>query len=168
MRAAPAVDVALDAGRLGRMLIVLLHAGTGIALASWGMLHAEIGIGPAALTGVGALALLMAGLGFALARRALPVAAGRLRWDGQIWCWQGAVEPDRQPLARLEVSLDLGHWALLRLHPGAGRPPLWRVASARAAGTSWHGLRVALAAHAGAAAVLRTQHQTPGPREPGA
>ena len=148
------------------MLIVLLHGGAGIALASWGLLQAEIGFGLPALAGVATLALLMAGLGLALARRALPAAGGRLRWDGQVWCWRGADEADRPPLARLEVNLDLGNWALLRLHPGAGQRPFWRIASARAAGNSWHGLRVALAAHAGAAA-FTPQAQTQQPREPG-
>jgi len=166
MRAAPAVDAALDTGGLERMMIVLLHAGAGIALASWGLLQVEIGFGLPALAGVAALALLMAGLGLALARRALPAAAGRLRWDGQTWCWLGSNAANQPPLAQLEVSLDLGHWALLRLHPDAGGRPFWRVASARAAGNSWHGLRVALAAHAGAAA-LNPQAGAQQPREPG-
>ena len=167
MRAAPAVDAALDPSGRERMLIALLHAATGTALASWGLLQAEIGFGPPALAGLAALALLMACLGLALARRALPAAAGRLRWDGQCWRWLSTAEPDRPPLARLEVSLDLGHWALLRLHPGPDQRPFWRVASARAADHDWHGLRVALAAHAGAAAAL-SPRQASGPREPGA
>ena len=166
MRAAPAVDAALDPSGRERMLIALLHAGTGTALASWGLQRAEIGFGALALAGLATLTLLMACLGLALARRALPAVAGRLRWDGQCWRWLSTAEPDGPPLARLEVSLDLGHWALLRLHPGPDQRPFWRVASARAAGPNWHGLRVALAAHAGATAALNPR-QTAGPREPG-
>jgi hypothetical protein len=48
------------------------------------------------------------------------------------------------------VALDLGAWVLLRLHLAGGGVG-WRVASATSAQASWHGLRVALAAHAGAA-----------------
>jgi hypothetical protein len=38
---------------------------------------------------------------------------------------------------------------LLQLSPADGMPPRWRVASARGVGAAWHGLRVALQAHAG-------------------
>lgn len=149
MRAAPAVDVALDAGGRERMLIILLHAGAGSALALWAGAHAELGFSIATLTGIFFAGAAMAVLGAHLARRALPADAGRLRWDGQGWCWLG---PTEVPLARLDVSIDLGVWALLRLHPAAGEGPLWRVASVRASPSAWHGLRVALATHAGEAA----------------
>jgi hypothetical protein len=149
MRAAPAVDAALDAGGRERMLIVLLHAWAGVGLACW--LAAQAGA--AASVSVVALVLL-AGAAWAaggawLARRALPLDPGHLRWDGQAW-WHGG---EHLPLARVVVSLDFGTRLLLRLHPAAGGGRArWRVASAASAAAAWHGLRVALAAHAGAVA----------------
>jgi len=130
------------------MLITLLHGLAGGLLAAWLALHAELPLSqPPVLAGVVATALVLAALGLWLARRALPPAPGHLRWDGQAWsCQLGA---QAQPLQRLVVALDLGIWALLQLHPAGGRPA-WRVASARSAPAQWHGLRVALAAHAGA------------------
>jgi hypothetical protein len=149
MRAAPPVEAALDTGRPERMLITLLHAMAGALLAAWSALHAEWRLGWATLA-VGCMAaVLLAALGRWLAVRALPPQPGRLRWDGQSWCAVGACN---MPLQRLVLALDLGPWVLLQLHPADGRRPLWRVASARGAQSSWHGLRVALAAHAGAAA----------------
>ncbi len=149
MRAAPPVEAALDAGRLERMLIILLHALAGAVLAAWLALHAELHGAWSVLAAVVTAATLMAVLGHWLAGRALPLQPGRLRWDGQVWSCIGA--PDI-PLQRLVVALDLGLWVLLHLHPADGGHRLWRVASARGARSSWHGLRLALATHAGAAA----------------
>jgi hypothetical protein len=159
MRAAPAVDAALDAGGRERMLIVLLHGLAGATLALWATAHAGLDSPMATLAGAGAACAVMAALGAWLARRALPIDAGRLRWDGEGWRWLGLVD---LPLGRLEVSLDLGVWVLLRLHPANGARPMWRVASQRAAGGAWHGLRVALAAHAGAAAADAAVRDRPG------
>ena len=75
--------------------------------------------------------------------------AGRLRWDGQ--AWSRADGAQAWPLLRLVVALDLGIWVLLQLQTAGGRR-LWCVASAASAQAQWHGLRVALAAHAGAPA----------------
>lgn len=133
------------------MLIVLLHGLAGATLALWATAHAGLDSPMttlAAAGAAGAACAAMAALGAWLARRALPIDAGRLRWDGEGWRWLGPVEAS---LGRLEVSLDLGVWVLLRLHPADGARPSWRVASQRAAPADWHGLRVALGAHAGAA-----------------
>jgi len=149
MRAAPPVEAMLHAGRLERMLITLLHALTGALLVVWAGLHTGLGAAwPMAACAV-LMAGLMATLGAWLARRALPVPPGRLRWDGQAWSLlaSGAAIP----LGRLLVAMDLGPWMLLQLHPADGGGAVWRVASAAAAQGSWHGLRVAVAAHAGAA-----------------
>jgi hypothetical protein len=150
MRAAPAVDAALDAGRRERMLILSLHGLAGVTLALWAAAHAALGFTWPVLAGTAIAGVVMAALGAWLASRALPADAGRLCWDGQAWHWLG---PMALPLARLEVTLDLGVWVLLRLFPADGARPLWRVASQRGAAAAWHGLRVALEAHAGAAAV---------------
>jgi len=148
MRAAPPVEAVLSAGRVERMLITLLHGCAGALLAAWLALHAELRLLSPWLLAVLAAAVLMAGLGHWLALRALPHQPGRLRWDGQVWrCIAG---PADQALQRLVVALDLGIWVLLRLHPADRGAPVWRVASVGSAAAAWHGLRVALAAHAGA------------------
>ncbi len=148
MRAAPSVDASLAECRAERMLITLLHAGAGALLVVWLALHAQWQVRAPMLLGVVAGAALLASGGWWLARRALPLLPGRLRWDGQ--CWSVVSPQGPQPLRRLVVMLDLGAWVLLRLHPADGRAH-WRVASAASAAGAWHGLRVALAAHSGAA-----------------
>ncbi len=160
MRAAPPVEAVVNAGGSERMVICLLHALAGAMLASWLAAHAELApawhVVAAALLAAG----LMAVLGAALARHTLPRMAGRLRWDGQGWCHvEQADAPlaSMVPLVRLVVALDLGVWVLLRLHPATGGAVRWRCASARGAQSSWHGLRLALAAHAGAAGVPADQ-----------
>jgi hypothetical protein len=147
MRAAPPVEAALGSGRAERMLITLLHGLAGALLAVWSALHAEWPVGTLVLAAA-LMAALLAGMGAMLARRTLPVSPGQLRWDGQAWSMVAAAGV--QPLQRLVVALDLGIWVLLRLHPVHGRTA-WRVSGAGSARTAWHGLRLALAAHAGAA-----------------
>lgn len=144
MRAAPPVDAVLDVAATERWLIALLHALAGAMLAHWALQLSEAGLP----FWVHVLAVVAAGLAVAvpgawLARRALPRDAGRLAWDGA--CWR--LQPRGVLLAAVVVALSTERWMLLRLLPGAG-VPLWRVASARAAGPHWHGLRVALTAHA--------------------
>src|SRR3990167_6772384 len=100
MRAAPAVDAALDAGRRERMLILFLHGLAGVTLALWVAAHAALGFTGPVLVGAAIAGVVMATLGAWLASRALPADAGRLCWDGQAWHWQGPID---RPLARLEV-----------------------------------------------------------------
>ena len=167
MRAAPAVDAALGSGRAERVLITLLHAAAGAAFSVWAAAHAEAVAGPffaglAWLLGsVGALGLGLVGCW--LARQALPAEPARLRWDGSSWQlgreWR---DDDLLPLQRVVVAMDLGAWMLLQLVPAelepsaqraaqrAGKRSGWRVVSAHGVGGAWHGLRVALQAHAGA------------------
>jgi hypothetical protein len=150
MRAAPAVDAALGSGRFERMVIVLLHAGTGAAVAGWASAHVDATAGPLA-GGLGwwlalAVALAMGAVGWLLARRALPAEPAQLCWDGT--AWQLRTDALR-PLGQVVVAMELGAWVLLQLRPAPGRASHWRVAAARDAGASWHGLRVALQAHAG-------------------
>ena len=150
MRAAPPVDAALGSGRPERMLITLLHGLAGGLLSAWAALHAELPLWQVpALAGVLVCAAAMAALGRWLAVRALSPEAGHLRWDGQ--AWSRADEAQAWPVLRLVVALDLGIWVLLQLQTAGGRR-LWCVASAASAQAQWHGLRVALAAHAGAPA----------------
>jgi hypothetical protein len=146
MRAAPPVDAALGGGRLERMLMVLLHALAGGVCAAWLGLHAGwqrpgwwlATLGVAAALGV---------LGAVLARRVLPATPGRLRWTGAQWALH--MPGQELPLQRVVVAIDVGGWMLLRLQ-GQDRPfVVWRVAAARSARGGWHGLRVALVAHAG-------------------
>ena len=149
MRAAPPVLAALGRGRPERMLITLLHGLAGALIAGWLVLHAELALwlwpSPAAVLAAG---LAMGTLGRWIARRTLPPVPGSLCWDGQAWSLE--TDTQRQALQRLVVAIDLGIWVLLQLHP-ANERPRWRVASAGSATAQWHGLRVALAIHAGTA-----------------
>jgi hypothetical protein len=148
MRAAPPVEAMLHAGRLERVLIILLHALTGAMLVGWAGLHAELGGAWVMAVCTVVVAGLMAAFGAWLAGHALPALPGSLRWDGQTW---SLLAPGTAiPVGRLLVAVDLGSWILLHLHPADGGSGMWRVASAASARGSWHGLRVALSAHAGA------------------
>ena len=154
MRAAPAVDAALGQGRIERMLITALHAGAGAFVSVWAAAHVEAAAGhlSAGLPWFAGLAgaLGLGAVGVCLARRALPRGSSWLSWDGAVWQWRGE-RPDEglAPLQRVVVSLDQGAWVLLQLVPAGGAPARWQVASARGVGAAWHGLRVALQAHAG-------------------
>ena len=93
-------------------------------------------------------------LGAGLARLALPANAQCLRWDGQVWSLvlrapDGGVGAE-MAVERLAVAIDLGSWLLLRAYAVAGGSR-WQVARASCVGAAWHGLRVALKAHAGSA-----------------
>ena len=145
------------------MLITLLHAGAGAAFSVWVAAHAEALAGPLfaglpwLMGSAGALGLGLVGCW--LARQALPAEPARLRWDGSSWqlCREWRDE-DLVPLQRVVVAMDLGTWLLLQLVPvdtmrstqRSAQRSSWRVASAPGVGGAWHGLRVALQAHAGA------------------
>ena len=154
MQAAPAVSADLDDGRPERVLISLLHALTGAAIAAWAQGHFDVtssvqGLIVAIVAGVAA-----AWLGAGLARLALPANAQCLRWDGQVWSLvlraPGGGVGAEIAVERLVVAIDLGPWLLLRAHAVAGGSR-WQVARASCVGAAWHGLRVALKAHAGSA-----------------
>ena len=147
MRAAPALEATLDSARPERVLIVILHVTAGLVWVTWGVLHSAMQVGWVGLLAMhAAVGLISGGLGLLLARRALPVAAGRLGWTGQHWVLRQQVD---QVLHRVQVTLDLGTWLLLRLQPTANSQPIWRIARQRTAGPTWHALRVALHAHTG-------------------
>jgi len=136
------------------MLITALHAGAGAFVSVWAVAHVEAAAAhlSAALPWFAGLAggLALGAVGVCLARRALPGGSSWLNWDGAVWHWRGE-RPDEglAPLQRVVVALDLNAWVLLQLVPAGGSPPRWQVASARGVGAAWHGLRVALQAHAG-------------------
>jgi hypothetical protein len=166
MRAAPAVEAALGQGRVERMVITGLHAGSGAALAVWAAAHAGLGAHPfVAGASFGAAQPWLAGLvgsmvlgalGCWLARQALPAGPAYLCWNGARWQLQRRANgllpspiESGVPLQRVVVALDLGAWMLLQLVPADGSAPRWQVAGATGVGVAWHGLRVALQAHAG-------------------
>ena len=173
MRAAPAVDAVLGQGRVERMLITALHAGAGAFVSVWAAAHVAAAAGHlsawllwfAGLAG----ALGLGAVGVCLARRTLPGGSSRLSWDGAVWQWRGQ-RPDEglAPLQSVVVALDLGAWVLLQLVPAGGSPPRWQVASARCVGAAWHGLRVALQAHAGDPRLPRDETPDRTSRGPGA
>ena len=95
--------------------------------------------------GVLALCLLMAGLWAGLNWQRSPV--GRLRWDGQVWCWtetHTAVET----WGTLSVHLDLQKVLLLCLRPETGAP-LWLWPEQNTRPVRWQDLRRAVFAHQG-------------------
>lgn len=147
MRAAPAVEVALSPGRAERLALAGLYGLAGGVTVAWVLLRFEAAQSLPVWVAASAVAVLAAAAGLLLARRVLPPTAGHLGWDGQGWHWRQA-SGTSLPLASVQVTLDLGSWLLLRLHPRSGRAA-WRAARASAAGGGWHALRVALAAHAG-------------------
>jgi hypothetical protein len=154
MRAAPAVEATLDRGGRERILIALLHGLGGAALATWCLALADVvdvQLGWAAWLAC-VVASVLAGLRWA--SHLLPAETQCLRWDGQVWALRGAPNGSRPdvPLRAVTVAIDLGSWVLLRLQPTIGIGSVWRIASAGGAAASWHGLRLALRAHAGAAA----------------
>ncbi|MDT7834518.1 hypothetical protein [Aquabacterium sp. OR-4] len=165
MRAAPAVEAPLADGRTERAAIVLLHLIAAGALIAWAATwrsawQAQLS-GPDAGRWWPALAaaawlLGAAWLGRWQACRCLPGTAQGLGWTGQYWtCLMSGVPAQASTplpvhrLASVAVQLDLGPWLLLRLRPLAAHPPVcWAVARRAAAGSHWHGLRVALQHHA--------------------
>lgn len=164
MQAAPAVSASLDGGRLERVLIALLHALTGAALLAWVQGLAELAMSWLGWIAAAALVAATAWLGAVLARSALPGNALWLRWDAQVWTLvlrpSGNYSGAELVLTRLEVALDLGSWLLLRIHPAAGGVR-WQVARASSVGSAWHGLRVALMAHAGSPATSPADRRGP-------
>lgn len=150
MRAAPSVHAVLTTGAVERRFVVLLHGITAATLAGW--LHAVwFAHDPGSAWVTLLLVPALCALGTWQARRLWPPGpAGALSWSGQAWLWTapGRDQPE-PPLQALIVALDWGHWMLLRAvcHDGRHR---WWGASATQAGAAWHGLRVALRAHAGA------------------
>ena len=130
MRAAPAVTVRCDGGRVWYALHMTLPALSAAALLGWGLLLADSG-------GVWALAvsLLAAVVVGRLARRWRSRAV-LLQWDGQRW------SADGQP-GRLQLMMDLGFLLVLRLHLDAGGER-WLAVGATEAGPAWQALRAAV------------------------
>ncbi|MEK8049913.1 hypothetical protein AACH10_06665 [Ideonella sp. DXS22W] len=148
MRAAPAIDAALSAARVARAWVALLHLAGALVLVAWAEGWGWLPVAwPVAIAVVGLPAW---ALGVWQARQWLPRAPQRLRWDGQAW---SLLSPGRSvTLSAVAVQIDLGSALLLRLQPASpGQAACWAWATPRAAAGDWHGLRVALRHHAGAA-----------------
>jgi hypothetical protein len=147
MHAAPSVDAPLADGRVERALAAALHGVAAFVLVGWLMASADDRLPPAVRdAGPWLAAALACWAGLRWARRILPPDPPVLRWNGQHW----QLLPDVD-LARLQVQLDVGAWLLLHWRCAADGRTGWGVARPAAAGAHWHGLRVALRAHAGAA-----------------
>ena len=159
MRAAPPIQAALSGGQFERLLMLSLYLGTALVLVVWLSQGFDLPwFAPAVAVPVG-----MVGLGWWLARRLMPTASGALRWDGQQWSLLPSVG-QAEPVQSLAVQLDLGPWLLLRLRlADSSRRSLWRVLNQKGAGTSWHGIRVALQAHGGQARTSAVHGQGAGP-----
>ena len=160
MHSAPPIEVDLAAGRDERIVIMLLYAACAAVLACWLAAQLNLPVWPPLLLATPLAAM----LGWWVACGLLPRQPRRLGWSGQ--CWQlrtglaaGGVASSAQaspvPLRQLDLQLDAGGWLLLRWQQADGRHAGWGIARAAAAGSGWHGLRIALQAHAGAPQPLR-------------
>lgn len=154
MRAAPSASILLADTRAERRLVLLLHGMSGMVLAAWlaGWLAPDsAGPRPAIQwAGILAASLLSAGYGRWVSHRLLPQQPlTRLHWSGQAWSLQRVelAVADAVPIDRLQVRIDLGTWLLLSWR-GPGGP--WGVLRARVGAEQgeWHGMRLALGAHA--------------------
>ena len=137
MRAAPPVDVPLSAARVEKAVSAALYflaAGASTLALGLPLRWAALAAGCAAVFGAAAW------------RR----ARGRLRWDGAAW---NLCRPSGEsvPLSDVRLQIDLGPWLLLRWRAEGGHRSAWASLRADDAAADWHGLRVALAAHARAA-----------------
>ncbi|OYU68346.1 MAG: hypothetical protein CFE45_43250 [Burkholderiales bacterium PBB5] len=143
----------LAAGRVERAVMVALHGLAWAVAGHW--LAPQFDASGAAGLWVGALFGLA--LGFPIAGQLLPIqAAARLRWTGADWQLDAADRP-----VQVDVQIDAGVWLLLRWRrdadaiapdgPAEALPAAsgWLVAWRGVAPQAWHGLRVALQAHAG-------------------
>ena len=89
------------------------------------------------------LAVLMLPLAGIAAWRSLQgLGVGDLRWDGQLWLWQGGAAFAAEPV-RLAVHLDLQRHLLLKLRPERG-PALWCWARRQSQPERWGDLRRAV------------------------
>jgi hypothetical protein len=140
----PAVELTLASGRREQRIVAAMYAVAASLLGAW----------LAALGSVPALAVwpLAAVLGAWLGLNALRPMVGSLCWDGQ-WWWHVRHAGAARALHRVDLMMDLGGWLLLRARAGQGPggllPGSWCGISRQDAGSSWHGLRLAL--HQGAA-----------------
>jgi hypothetical protein len=157
MRSAPpAIDVGLHAGQRERWLVAGLHAVSAALLATWACAWWELPAGCAAVAGL---------LGGWCGRSVLVPLQGVLRWDGGAW-WYRAPGGVALPLQRVDLMIDLGTWMLLRVPAEGGhalvRPGRWCAITPGDAGSSWHGLRLAL--YHAPASMPSSAAATPGPR----
>lgn len=122
-------------GRAWGLVQAWLFALTAAVLAAWLLALAQLpGWGQALAAGTVAVLVWLA----AARHRSAP--APTLAWDGQVWLLDG--EP-----AQVRLSLDARSLLLLQLRLAAGGQRWLGIAKGEA-GPAWHGLRVALYAHA--------------------
>jgi hypothetical protein len=142
MHGAPPVALVCEGGKVWHGVCAGLPALALAALVAWIAGHA--GLGP---TGQ-ALAALAAALPAAgVAWRFVAPQRCSLAWDGELWRLGPAGDA-----GYVSVMIDLGGWLLLRhTGHGANAATVWLAVSAAAVGAAFHGLRVALQAHAAAA-----------------
>ena len=136
-------------------MFILLHALTAAVLLAWLCTW----LLPTTSAWVQCVLLLPACLplwGLRQGRRLWPPGpAWQLAWTGQAWhLLLPGLSPPQPALQAVQVALDLGSWMLVHTVSDQGRHR-WHGASAGQAGAAWHGLRVALRAHAGAGAHAR-------------
>jgi hypothetical protein len=143
MRASPAFQISLHHFGVWRFAIYSLAILSGMIFGVWLCLHEAL---PQSLTlGV---ALLVAGLMWLGVRTLLHNRPLGLRWDGQAW-YLGELPAAVELWApgRMQVTLDLGFWMLLRFTPSVWAPnsiSRWLPVQRLGIETHWHGLRCSL------------------------
>ena len=144
MRQAPPADAACASGRWWRWLQLLLNALAAGTAAAWLAALSGATAAPTALA-----ALLAAAAAGWLAAHALPLPAGRLRWDGSGW-WLDEAPGAAQGQAvagQAKPVFDFGPWLLVRFDPtdaGAAAARWLAFSDARIAAQPLRPLRVAL------------------------
>ena len=77
-----------------------------------------------------------------LCLRAWRLAPTSLRWDGQLWHIGPQDTTGQEPLAgRVDVTVDLGAWILLRFKAEGSRRGHWLPVQRRGHELAWHALR---------------------------
>ena len=141
MHNAPSVSYPVGRCAFVRYFSIGLAALSGATWLSWGLLQ-----------GVSVLACLAGGvwlIACGAAWRSAQMQAGKLTWDGQVWCWHDSPRRD-DALGSVQVVLDMQHTLLLRWLPSDGLPSVQKVnlwLSAASAPDFWQDLRRAVYAH---------------------
>ena len=141
MHNAPAVTYPVGRSHFQARLLGVLVAAELLLELMWCLAPGVLNWRQGLLALYGVLAGLWAGLNW----QRSPV--GRLRWDGQVWCWtetRTAVET----WGTLSVHLDLQKVLLLCLRPETGAP-LWLWPEQNTRPARWQDLRRAVFAHQG-------------------
>ena len=143
MRASPPCDVALRHFGVWRAAIVLIGLGVLATLVAWALRvpHSPVSGWIAAAAATAGLATL------AVCASLWRPASGVLRWDGLGWTFVPGIAGAEPESGRVEVSVDLGSFMLLRFireAPPERRAVRWLPTQRRGLEREWHSFRCAV------------------------